>query len=99
MALPTIAATGGAMVPYSLEEFPGGPGLRGVAASFAAGEAARRLGIPLTSLEEHPRLDLCVDGADEVDPKLNLIKGLGGALFPGEVGGAPSIRVVVSLGE
>jgi ribose 5-phosphate isomerase A len=44
-------------------------------------DRARGLGIPLTTLGEHPRLDLAVDGADEVDPDLNLIKGLGRALL------------------
>ena len=42
---------------------------------------ARKLGIPITTLRENPRLDLAVDGADEVDPDLNLIKGLGRALL------------------
>jgi ribose 5-phosphate isomerase A len=41
----------------------------------------RALGIPLTTLDEHPRLALAVDGADEVGPRLDLIKGLGGALL------------------
>ena len=148
MALPTIAATCGSMVPYPLEEFAGGPDvpsaedmkrraadaalkyvkggmvlglgtgstarhflegvarlvaggtdLRGVPTSFATAEAAKRLGIPLTSLEEHPRLDLCVDGADEVDPKLNLIKGLGGALFREKIVAAASRKFVVIVDE
>ena len=42
-------------------------------------ELARELGLPLTALGEHPELDLTVDGADEVDPQLNLLKGGGGA--------------------
>jgi len=42
---------------------------------------AHRQGIPLTTLEEHRRIDLTIDGADEVDPELNLIKGLGGYLL------------------
>jgi len=42
---------------------------------------AREAGIPLTTLEEHPRLAVTIDGADEVDPALNLIKGLGGYLL------------------
>jgi len=41
----------------------------------------RALGIPLTTLDEHPQLALAVDGADEVGPRLDLIKGLGGALL------------------
>ncbi len=52
-----------------------------VPTSEATAERARRLDIPLTSLAEHPELDLAVDGADEVDPALNLIKGLGRALL------------------
>ena len=42
---------------------------------------AARLGIPLTSLEDHPAIDLTIDGADEVDGQMNLIKGGGGALL------------------
>jgi ribose 5-phosphate isomerase A len=47
--------------------------------SDATAELARQGGIPLTTLEEHPAIDLTIDGADEVDPDFNLIKGLGGA--------------------
>jgi ribose 5-phosphate isomerase A len=53
----------------------------GVPTSEGTETLARSLNIPLTTLEEAPILDLCVDGADEVDPQLNLIKGLGGALL------------------
>jgi ribose 5-phosphate isomerase A len=53
----------------------------GVPTSEDTAARARALGIPLTSLAEHSRLDLAVDGADEVDPDLNLIKGLGRALL------------------
>jgi ribose 5-phosphate isomerase A len=53
----------------------------GVPTSEASAERARSFGIPLTTLAEHPHLDLAVDGADEVDPNLNLIKGLGRALL------------------
>jgi ribose 5-phosphate isomerase A len=41
---------------------------------------AERLGISLTNLDEHPQLDLAIDGADQVDPRLDLIKGGGAAL-------------------
>src|SRR5437867_13350371 len=52
-------------------------GLRvaGVPTSEATAELARQLGIRLVTLAEHPVLDLAVDGADEVDPQGNLIKG------------------------
>lgn len=53
----------------------------GVPTSTRTVAQARDLGIPLTTLSEHPRLDLAVDGADEVDADLNLIKGLGRALL------------------
>ena len=42
---------------------------------------AQSYGVPLTTLDKHPVIDLAIDGADEVDPQLNLIKGLGGALL------------------
>ena len=51
----------------------------GVPTSDATAEACRRLGIPLTTLEQTPELDVVIDGADEIDPALDLIKGLGGA--------------------
>jgi len=53
----------------------------GVPTSEATGRHARELGIPLSSLDDVLELDLGIDGADEVDPELNLIKGLGGALL------------------
>src|SRR5438128_4580144 len=76
-----------------------GADLKGVPTSFATADAAKGLGIPLTSLEEFPRLDLCVDGADEVDPKLDLIKGLGGALFREKIVAAASKKFVVIVDE
>ncbi len=53
----------------------------GVPTSKSTEELAKSLGIPLSSVEEHEVLDVAVDGADEVDPALNLIKGLGKALL------------------
>ena len=53
----------------------------GVPTSSTTAAQSRAVGIPLTSLKVHPVLDLAVDGADEVDPDLNLIKGMGGALL------------------
>lgn len=54
--------------------------LRGVPTSERTALLAHEASIPLISLEEAPELELTLDGADEVDPQLNLIKGLGGAL-------------------
>ncbi len=56
---------------------------------------AERLGIPLTTLDIHPRIDLTIDGADEVDPDLNLIKGGGGALLREKVVASASEREVI----
>jgi ribose 5-phosphate isomerase A len=53
--------------------------VQGVPTSFAAERLARRHDIPLTTLDEDPHLDLAIDGADEVDDALRLIKGRGGA--------------------
>ncbi len=53
----------------------------GVPTSEDTTRRATALGIPLSTLAEHPSLDLALDGADEVDPSLDLIKGLGGALL------------------
>lgn len=55
--------------------------IKAVPTSSATEALARQLGIPLTTLAARPVLDLAVDGADEVDPHFNLIKGLGRALL------------------
>jgi ribose 5-phosphate isomerase A len=55
--------------------------IAGVPTSEGTAALARALDIPLTTLADHSRLDLAVDGADEIDPALNLIKGLGRALL------------------
>jgi ribose 5-phosphate isomerase A len=67
----------------------------GVPTSRWTEERGRGLGIPLSSLEEHPHLDLTIDGADEVDPELNLIKGLGGALLREKIVAAASAEMTV----
>jgi ribose 5-phosphate isomerase A len=55
--------------------------ITGVPSSIQTHKIAGQLGIPLTAFDHHPTLDLTIDGADEVDPDLNLIKGGGGALL------------------
>jgi ribose 5-phosphate isomerase A len=60
---------------------------------------AERLGIALTTLEETPELDLTVDGADEIAPDLNLIKGGGGALLREKVVATASSRMIVIADE
>lgn len=58
-----------------------GLSITAVTTSVATEHQARDLGIPLVDLSEVDRLDLCIDGADEIDPALNLVKGRGGALL------------------
>lgn len=61
--------------------------------------AARRFGIRIVSLEEQPRIDITVDGADEVDPQLNLIKGGGGALLREKIVAQASAREIIMVDE
>ena len=67
----------------------------GIPTSVQTGELARAVGIPLTTLDETPQIDITLDGADEVDPRLNLIKGGGGALLREKVIAAASKKMVV----
>ncbi len=67
----------------------------GVPTSEATRADAHRCGIPLTTLDDIDRLDLTVDGADEIDPDLNLIKGGGGALLREKIVAAASDRMLV----
>lgn len=66
-----------------------------VPTSEATAAQARALGIPLTSLDETPALDLTIDGADEIGPGLSLIKGGGAALLREKIVAAASARMVV----
>lgn len=74
-----------------------GRSARGVPTSEGSARLAREAGIPLTGLEEAP-LEVTVDGADEVDPDLNLIKGYGGALVRERIVAAASRRQVILVG-
>lgn len=71
------------------------PDLRCVPTSEATAELARELGLPLSTLEDTPRIDLTVDGADEVGPGLALIKGGGAALLREKLVWEASARCIV----
>jgi ribose 5-phosphate isomerase A len=73
--------------------------IRGVPTSKATAALARRLGIPLVSLDDVAELDLAVDGADEVDPRMDLMKGYGGALLREKVVAAAARRFIVLVGR
>src|SRR5512144_337822 len=79
-------------------EVQAGRVVRGVPTSEASADLARQVGIPLTGLDE-PSIDVTVDGADEVDPALDLIKGYGGALVRERIVAAASRRVVILVGR
>lgn len=72
--------------------------VRGVATSHASEELARSLDIPIASLEEAMPLACTFDGADEVDPHLHLIKGMGRALVREKVVAAASHRLIILVG-
>ena len=71
----------------------------GVPASEMSARLAREAGVPLIELTEHVELDLMVDGADEVTPDLDLIKGRGGALVRERIIAAASRRQVILVGN
>ena len=70
-----------------------------VPTSEATRADAVRFGVPLTTLDETPELDLTVDGADEIAPDLSLIKGGGGALLREKIVAAASKRMIVIANE
>src|SRR5208337_4272523 len=67
----------------------------GIPTSIQTGDMARGVGIPLTTLDDNPEIDITIDGADEVDPQLRLIKGGGGALLREKVVASASKKMVV----
>ncbi|UCD91823.1 MAG: ribose-5-phosphate isomerase RpiA [Methanobacteriota archaeon] len=71
----------------------------GIPTSKSTEDLALKCGIPLTTLEDTPTLDLAVDGADEVDPDLNLIKGMGGALLREKSVAASSKEFIIVVDE
>lgn len=77
----------------------GGLHVSGVATSQASADVAQGLHIPLVGLDDVESIDVTVDGADEVDPQGNLIKGYGGALVREKIVAAASQKLVILVGE
>jgi ribose 5-phosphate isomerase A len=73
--------------------------VQGVPTSYQAFMLAVQHGIPVTTLEEQPILDLTIDGADQIDPELNLIKGMGGALAREKIVASASKKLVIIADE
>src|SRR5258707_5201350 len=67
----------------------------GIPTSDGTADLARAVGIPLSTLDEHPEIDITIDGADEVDPQLRLIKGGGGALLREKIIATASKKMIV----
>lgn len=81
------------------EKVAAGLDIIGVPTSSRTEALCRELSVPLTTLDETPSLDLTVDGTDEVDPAMDLIKGGGGALLREKIVAAASERMIVIADE
>lgn len=81
------------------EKVSGGIKVEGVPTSERTARLCLELGIPLRSLDELPELDLTIDGADEIDPHLDMIKGGGGALLREKIVACASKRMIVIADE
>lgn len=92
-AVYAVRRIGARLAAGELRDILGIPTTRSVEADAAA------LGVPLTTLEAHPQVDLTIDGADEVDPQLDVIKGGGGALLREKIVAQASRRLVIVVDE
>ena len=81
------------------EKVKAGLNIKCIATSTATAERARALGMTLTTLEDHPFIDITVDGTDEIDPSFRLIKGGGGALLFEKIVASSSRYMVVIADE
>ncbi len=95
-----IGLGAGSTVAYAVEEL--GRRIReehlrimAVPSSNQTSQIAMECGVPLTTLDEHPNLDLDIDGADQIDADLNLIKGMGGALTKEKIVASSSKALVI----
>ena len=77
------------------ERLKSGLRIRGIPTSVRSKELAASLGIPLTTLDDYQQIDVTIDGADEFDPELRLIKGGGGALLREKIIASASKKVVI----
>lgn len=100
----TIGLGSGSTVAYALQEIGKRIQQRklqilGVPTSHQITMLAVHCGIPLTTLNEHPQLDLTIDGADQIDRQLNLIKGMGGALTREKIVASATKQFVIVADE
>jgi len=88
-------STAAHVVRFLGEQVKAGLKIRGIPTSVHTQELAASLGIPLTTLDECQQIDVDIDGADEFDPQLHLIKGGGGALLREKIIASASRQVVI----
>jgi ribose 5-phosphate isomerase A len=88
-------STAAYLVRFLGERVQAGLKIRGVPTSIHTAETAASLGIPLTTLDEVQEIDVAIDGADEIDPQLRLIKGGGGALLREKIVASASRKLVI----
>ncbi len=81
------------------EQVAAGLNVIGVPTSERTAALCVELGVPLSTLDETPELDLTIDGADEIDPDLSLVKGGGGALLREKIVASASDRMIVIADE
>jgi ribose 5-phosphate isomerase A len=93
----------GSTVLYAMEKISekikGGMKITGIPTSYQAAIRARAMGIPVGSLDDYPVIDLCIDGADQVDPALRLIKGRGAAQTREKCVAAAAGTVIIVVDE
>lgn len=99
----TVGLGTGSTANYAIEAIgrrvAGGLRTKGVATSKSTEALARKQGIPLVDLNEVEIIDMTIDGADEVDPFMNLIKGMGGALLREKVVAFASVEEVIVVDD
>jgi ribose 5-phosphate isomerase A len=100
----TVGLGSGSTVAYAIEEIgeriqQGKLRILGVPTSHQAMMLAVHCGIPITTLDEHKQLDLTIDGADQIDRQLNLIKGMGGALTREKIVASATKQFVIVADE
>ena len=88
-------STAACAVQFLGERVQAGLKIRGIPTSIHTQELAASLGIPLTTLDEVQQIDVTIDGADEIDPGLRLIKGGGGALLREKIVASASRKLVI----
>lgn len=87
------------LLPKIGEAVKNGLDIIGIPTSHKTKKLAESYGIPISTLTEHPEIDVTIDGADEVDPQLNLIKGAGGALTREKVVAYASKKEIIIVDE